>query len=193
MTRAAVGKAPFLRGPSKPDNFTEGPGYTADANLSQSSGCIDTTLDVSAFPVWLGGTSPAPGDSGMILNIIFSQFDNCTSELKALVFDQVPIPQGALTIARNLTSGSLATTQNFQDSVSGGLIPITVDLTWTATESGATGTNRTVSEVGGVVVRNHTARGSFANAHVEGLVSTPSDTFAADDSTFGQLANIGGP
>jgi hypothetical protein len=112
---------------------------TTSSETVDGTGCRSTSLYIQATEF----AQRVPGDptlaGGPFVGVFLRQQDNCDIDacgnprtlLDANGF--FPLPAGALAIEKNLGSARLHTTVLVTDFVSGSELPLTIDLTWTAT------------------------------------------------------------
>lgn len=131
---AALGLALLLPAITRAETYTyHYRGNAARATFADyGDPCITTWVDVSIAESH-NQEPPGPPSGGGSIQIFASLFDRCRYIALLDVFAYGVLPQDAFEMQGNLESAHLGTTLQGYDSVSGGPVPVVIDLAWSGT------------------------------------------------------------
>ena len=132
------------------------------AHFDTTSGCIGTSVNVNAVDRYKQGR-PIPQEAASQLYVTVTSADTCTGELLISVWEQLPLPHGALKISGHKVE--LHATVQVMNTVTEIVSDINLDLQWRAT-----GEPRIVERE---FIRDDSQPSYKNNLYVRNLVSIP--------------------
>jgi hypothetical protein len=164
-------------------------GEDAQANWvsSDESGCVYTQTDVQAYNRQPGEPWGVATDTFSVVGVASFTYDYCTQTFSRYVYASQVLDTGQLHIT--LAGTNLALSLEGYDYVTGGVVPIQVDLHWSATGVPTSWQLTQRLEQSGSIYQRHVNQ-MWRNAEVSGTLAAGGNTLITGDPTYAVISTF---
>ena len=163
-------------------------GLGAFASFSDISGCVVTDVFVIASENLV--QAPRDRTAFSSASVVLTQYDACTGIPLISAYGVAdPLPQGGLTVSKQLTSAVLNTTMTMYDGISGNTFDVAVNLQWTGSGALTRQHNNLHFNAPGCKTRSR-FNGSFQDASVIGTITDGDNNFIPQASVSASINSV---